>query len=338
MKIGIFFIFVSLILKIVAMEQPPSEATSLLRSSYTSLPARVATPPADIEQGESTEIKRRKQTLWNAINRKDVMLAKHALENDFSWVSTLYISQHYNTQISATEHEKLRHQAQFAHQLFKEIDAAIIKEEKRLEWLGKLTTPRLIGSESFNCGGETNRIFSLCYNFWDHLPQWTNLGLSALMLGAMAIYCSNHLPSRAPTNSPCEFLPSAQVAQMFQDCEKDSFQNRFPCEIFDRNNETQIKLLETCCNNWVTLFCMAQVDQYNDHVYPKKLLHAWVPEIVVGSGILAIQVAFIVGNYIYLRSKRSGEPIKQLIAQKKDDLAQIEQDLGKLTIVGDSQF
>lgn len=320
------------------MDQPLSEASSLLRVSYTSLPARVDTPPGDIEQGESPDVKRRKMTLLTAINRKDVVLAKHAFENDFRWVNTLYISQHYNSQINATEHEKLRHQAQFAHLLFEEIDTAIAKEEARQELLRKMTAPRLIGSECFDCCGETNRKFSLCYNFCDYLPQWSNVGLSVLLVGAVAIYCSNHLPSRASTSSPCDILPSEQVAQMFQNCEKDSFQNRFPCEIFDRNNETQIKLLETCCNNWVNIFCMAQADQYNEHVYPKKLLHAWVPEIAVVSAILLVQAALIAGNCIYLRSKRSRESIKQLIAQKKNDLEQVEQDLGKLAVVGDSQF
>lgn len=338
MKISIFFIFVCLIIKISGMEQSPSEATSLLRASYTSLPARVNTPPGDIEQGKNPDLKQRRQTLWTAINTKDVVLAKRALENDFSWVSALYISQHYNTQISATEHEKLKHQAQFAHQLFAEIDAAIAKEEARLEWLRILSAPGKITGECSDCCGETNRTFSLCYNFCDYLPQWLNLSLSVLSLGAVAIYCRNNLPSRASTSNPCSFLPSKQVAQMFQNCEKDSFENRFPCEIFDRNNETQIKLLETCCNNWVNIFCLSQVDQYNNHVYPKKLLHAWIPEIAVGSTILALQAAFIIGNCMYLKSKRLREPIKQLITQKKADLAQVEQDLGKLSVVGDSQF
>lgn len=343
MKKGIVFLFLVSFLFIGAqcMEQPDKEILPLLvrkTTSYTSLPMRTDTPPADIERGQKQDFKRRKATLCTAISAKDIALAKSCFEKELEWVNTLYLRQTYNNnQINKGAHEKLREKLQFTQQLFAEIDCAIAKEEARLELLRKFSMPGQLAAvcSDYDQQEDLNTQKYVCSNSW---PQWSNISLSILALGLAAIYCKAAYPSRLPTSDPCAILPPDQQAQMFLDCQQSSLKTKVPCEIFDPRNATQIRLMEDCCENLVNLFCLAQVDQYNDHVYPQQVWHAWRPGAVILPAIVALQFAFQAGGYLYRRSKRLREPIKQLLAQKKNDLIKVEQDLNTCAIIDDSTF
>ena len=321
----------------LCMEHPKSEKSPLLKSS-SSLLVRNDTPPIDIKNGENYDFKRRKQTLWNAIGTKDIELTKSSFEKEFEWVNTLYLRQTCNSnQINKGAHEQLREKLQFTRQLFAEIDCAIAKEEARLELLRKFSVPGQLAAvcSDYEQHEDLNTHTYVCSNLW---PQWSNISLSILVLGLAAIYCKAAYPSRLSTSDPCAILLPDQQAQMFLDCQQSSLKTKVPCEIFDPRNATQIRLLEDCCENLVNLFCLAQVDQYNDHVYPQQVWHAWRPSAVILPAIVALQFAFQAGGYLYRRSKRLREPIKQLFAQKKNDLIKAEQDLNTCVIIDDSTF
>jgi hypothetical protein len=186
-----------------------------------------------------------------------------------------------------------------------------------------------------NDGSDNNSRKYICSRSW---PQWSNVSLTFLALGLAVLYCKTMYPSRLSNSDPCAILPEGQQTQMFLDCQQSSLKNKYPCEIFDPRNATQIRLMEDCCASLVNLFCLEQVDHYNDHVYPHQVWQAWRPTAIVVPSILAVQGAFQLGGYLYRRSRRLREPIKQLLLQKKSDLDRVEEDLGKLTIVGDSTF
>lgn len=321
------------------MEQPALEALPLLprkESAYVSLPMRTDTPPADIEMGQKQDFKRRRATLYTAISVKDIELAKASFEKEFEWVNALYLRKTYSKmQINKTAHEQMREKLQFTRALFTEIDSAIAKEEARLEWLRKLSVPGQIVAACVGDRDDDNSRKYVCSNSW---PPLSNISVTILALGLAALYCKATYPSRLSTSDPCAILPSGQKDQMFLDCQQSSLKTRIPCEIFDPRNATQIRLMEDCCENLVNLFCLAQVDQYNDHVYPQQEWHAWRPGAILLPLIVVLQVAFQAGGYFYRRAKRLREPVKQLFEQKKIDLGVVEQDFGKLAIIDDSTF
>lgn len=333
------FIFVTSIAHLIhGMEQSDKEQFPLLprkESSYVSLPIRTETPPADIEIGQKQDFKRRRATLWTAISVKDIELAKSSFEKEFEWVNTLYLSQTYNNnQINKTAHEQMREKLQFTRTLFAEIDSSIAKEEARLELLRKLSMPgQFVGACDDDSDNNSRKY--ICSRSW---PQWSNISLTFLALGLAVLYCKTAYPSRLSTSDPCAILPEGQQAQMFLDCQQSSLKNKYPCEIFDPRNATQIRLMEDCCASLVNLFCLEQVDHYNDHVYPHQVWQAWRPTAIVVPSILAVQVAFQLGGYLYRRSRRLREPIKQLLSQKKSDLTLVERDFDNLVIMGDSTF
>lgn len=338
MKNIIFFIPLFLIAKINGLERDLEKAPILMQSgSYTSLGSRAMTPDLPLEQQTVQDLKRRKTTLVTAISIKDVELAKSSFEKDFAWVNKLYLHQRFaHNQIAKTTHQELQERLLFARRLFDEIDTAIAKEDARQEWLRKFSAPGQIISACNECNcSDRNENGGICTPNW---PQWSNISLTIAALAIAIIYCKTTYPSRLSTSEPCDILPKGQQAQMFLDCQQSSLKNRFPCEILNPNNATQIRLMEDCCQNLVNLFCLEQVDHYNNQVYPKQVWHAWRPSAIIVPSILAAQFAFQLGGYLYRRSKRLREPIKQFIVQKNGDLAQIEQDFSKLQIVDDSSF
>lgn len=319
---------------VLSMEQPDSEKEKhpLLRASYTSLQARTNTSPTDIEKCETLNFKKRKQTLWTAISTKDIELTKSSFEKEFEWVNALYLRRTYNNnQINKGAHEQMREKLQFTRQLFAEIDFAIAEEDARLELLRKLSVPGqcMTACSDDNEQADLDPRQYACSNSW---PQLSNISLTILAFGLAVVYCKAAYPSRFSTNDPCAILPPGQQAQMFLDCQQSSLKNRFPC------NATQSRLMEDCCENLVNLFCLAQVDQYNDHVYPQHVWHAWRPSAIVLPSIVALQLAFQASGYLYCRSKRLHEPLKQLLVQKKSDLLKVEQDFNTFTIIDDSTF
>lgn len=73
----------------------------------------------------------------------------------------------------------------------------------------------------------------------------------------------------------------------------------------------------------------------------RRLSASWnirIPEFAAFPSLVLLQFAFQLEHYFYCRSNRSREPIKQLIAQKKLDLAQVETDFAALQIVDDADF
>lgn len=333
MKRIIIFLITSIV-SVQCMEKPPTEASHLLRVSYTSLPSRTDTPPLDIELGQRPEFRKRRATLCTAISAKDIELTKSSFEKEFEWVNRLYLSQKYNNnQINQTAHEELQEKLRFTRQLFAEIDSAIAKEEARLELLRRLSVPGQFTNVCADNFSESNKC--ICIRSW---PQWSNISLSVLAIALAVIYCKATYPSRLSTTDPCAILPAGQQAHQFQECEQSSLKNRIPCEIFDPHNVTQIKLMEDCCQNLINLLCLQEVDHYNDRVYPHQAWQSWRPTAIVVPSILAAQGAFQLAGYMYRRSKRKSEPIKQLFAQKTADLTQVEQDFNKLAIVDDRTF
>jgi hypothetical protein len=83
---------------------------------------------------------------------------------------------------------------------------------------------------------------------------------------------------------------------------------------------------------------MNNVTDYNTHVYPKKMWQAWTPELVVIPSLAALQLAFQLGNYLYLRSDYLQEQLTQLLTQKKSELVQVEREFKNLSITDDSTF
>lgn len=305
-----------------------SEADPLLMRKYTSLSVRSNTPSPDISLTGNQDHQKRRNTLWTAINKKEVELVKSSFEKEFEWVNRLYLQQCCsNKQMSKSTHEQLREKLQFTRQLFVEIDAAIAKEQDRQEWLRKLSMP---GSITAECLCTDN-----CCKF---LPQWANVIATVFAGGIILLYCNGKSPSRLSTQDPCDILPMGQEAQMFANCTQSSLQTHIPCVIFNPHNETQIKDMYDCCQNLIDAFCMSQVDYYNDQMYPKQMLHAWTPSMIVFPSILVVQVAFQISGYLYRRSKRLSEPITQLVEQKKQDLAQVEQEFNKIQILEDTNF
>jgi hypothetical protein len=131
---------------LVGMEKPPTEVTHLLKTSYSSF-ARTQAPPADIELGQQTDLKKRKTTLMTAISKKDIQLCKSSFEKEFEWVNRLYLAQTYNSNhVTKTAHEELQEKLRFTHQVFEEINRAIAQEKARLELVRKLGAPALFNN------------------------------------------------------------------------------------------------------------------------------------------------------------------------------------------------
>lgn len=321
-----FFILLP-IAKINGMDQPDLEKAPILPRNNKSL---ITT---DVTSGERA-LQSRRQTLWNAISMRDVELAKSSLAKDFDWVNTLYMHQSFNNnQITATRHEQEKHKLQFTRELFAEIDAAIAKEEARQKWLAMLSAP---GAMTISCFPREARCIKI--NDGNPLALSINAGLSVLAAMIITLYCATHRPCWPSLVDTCGILPEDQRAQMFLNCTQSSRSQGIPCKIFNPHNETQIKMMENCCNNLVDMFYMAQFDEYKSQVYPRLLRREWMPGIVVLPSIVALQVAFQAGGYFYRRSKRLLEPIKQLLEQKKNDLNRAETEFNKLAIVDGSEF
>lgn len=70
----------------------------------------------------------------------------------------------------------------------------------------------------------------------------------------------------------------------------------------------------------------------------EKILNAWMPELKMVPAGATLQLAFQISSYLYRRSKRLQEPVKQLIAQKKLDFAQVEKDFAHLQVTEDADF
>lgn len=314
------------------------ERAPILRASYASLAPRCSSPPTDTQISLNQNLRQRRDTLWTAFNRKEVALVESSLQKDFEWVNTLYIRQNWNqSRIPKTAHEELRQKMLFTSQLFEQIDAAIAAEETLQKWLAKFSAPGRIIPECYRCCDESDveRTDLDCNNY---VPQWWNGILSSVAAGLVLLYCASNRPSRASISEPCDILPKGQEAQMFLNCTQSSLKERIPCVIFNPHNETQIKMMQDCCQNLIDMFCMGEVDQYNTQVYPKKMLYAWSPSIVVLSTIIALQLGFQAGGYFYRKSRRLLGPIKELIEHKKQDFVQVGQEFEKLTIVDDSSF
>jgi hypothetical protein len=309
-----------------AMERPACEDTPLLRVTYTSFPSRAQEPPADIELGQAN-LKKRKTTLMTAISKKDIQLCKSSFEKEFEWVNRLYLAQRFNNnQISKTAHEELQEKLRFTHQVFIQINAAIAKEEARLELVRKLSAPALFNNHSIQV-----------VEWLDNQPRLANISLSLLAIGLATLYGITHLPTYASASDPCFEFPADKQAEIHQACCESSVATNEPCTV-NTHNDTSIRLMYYCCQNILNALCMNNVTDYNKHVYPKKMWHAWTPELVVIPSLAALQIAFQLGACYYRRAYQSHVPFKQLLAQKNDDLAQVEQELKNFEIIDGSNF
>lgn len=306
-----------------AMERPACESSPLLRVSYASLASRADEPPADIELGQA-DLKKRKTTLITAISKKDIELTKSSFEKEFEWVNRLYLAQKFsNNQITKTAHEELQEKLRFTHQVFIQINAAIAKEEARLELVRKLSAPALCNNHSVQV-----------VEWLDNQPRLANITLSLLALGIGALYGITHLPTHASASDPCFEFPADKQDEIYQACCESSVATNEPCTV-DVHNDTSIKLMYFCCQKILNALCMNNVTDYNERVYPKKMWNAWKPEVILLPSVLALQVAFQLGACYYRRAYRSHQPFKQLLSQKNNELAEVEQELKNFAITDD---
>ncbi len=88
-------------------------------------------------------------------------------------------------------------------------------------------------------------------------------------------------------------------------------------------NVTQIGLnIDKCCFNYVFYECYAQAKKYNDHVYPKQMLNAWIPLMCVGGGLPFMQLtAQLIGLYLRRTAKIPSPEIKKVIEEQRRTVA-----------------
>ncbi len=310
---------------LIGMEKPPTEAAPLLRSSYSSF-AHTDAPPDDIELGQQQDFKKRKSTLITGISKKDIDLCRSSFQKEFEWVNKLYLTQAFgDNRITKTAHEQLQEKLRFTHQVFQEINAAIERENARLELGRKISAPGQLAQACRQYGDGRG-------TFCDYGPQWINLSATVCAVLLTTLYCVSSSPSLLETQDPCQSLPQDPVNQMLGSCVTSSVQTDVPCQ------NSSMVLIAACCQDLVDALCLKNVTYYNHHVYPAQMVHAWKPDMILIPSVFALQGVIQLAGCYYRRAHRSHENIKQLVDQKKTDLTYVQGELKTFTITDNSTF
>lgn len=310
---------------LMGMEKPPTEAAPLLSRSYSSF-AHTDAPPDDIELGQQQDFNKRKSTLITAISKKDIDLCRSSFQKEFEWVNKLYLTQTLgDNRITKAAHEQLQEKLRFTHQVFQEINAAIERENARLELVRKISAPGQLAQAYRHYGDGRG-------TFCDYGPQWINLSATVCAVLLTTLYCVSSSPSLLETQYPCQFLPQDSLNQMLGACVDSSVQTGIPCQ------NGSMSITATCCQVIIDAACLKNVTYYNHHVYPVQMVHAWKPDIILIPSVFLLQGAIQLAGCYYRRAHRSHENIKQLIDQKKNDLTRVHEQLKSLTITDTSIF
>ncbi len=253
--------------------------------------------------------------LLSAINSNEVALVHRALVAEMQWVKSLYEHFAANSVVPRTEFEKIIMQRKFAERVFYHVDEAIAKEERRLACLSRwtLSTDRA-SSEEKKCVFVASCMVSLVSIVIPVLIAATHLP---------SFYFS---PGDASSDVSCTALDAALSSDassawenwqdaFVKDCGETSKLMNVPCNY----NASNLWESYNCCNDLAYGACNQEGLYYNEHIYPQLMLHTWMPTIIVGSSVAAIQIGFgVVAFYRRIR-QRNIEAVKRAAQAQRQE-------------------